>query len=1163
MLQSSKLAAVKEAIKGESALVFRKVLVANRGEIAIRICRACTELGIRTVAIYSKEDSLALHRYKADEAYLVGEGKGPVEAYLDIESIIECAKKHECDAIHPGYGFLSENADFALACDRAGIAFIGPAPEHLRLFGDKVAARRVATEANVPVVPGSDGPVDLEQARAFAARHGYPLMVKAQSGGGGRGMREVGTEVELREAFARASSEAQASFGASDVYIEKLVESPKHIEVQILGDTHGQMVHLFERDCSIQRRHQKVVEVAPSMLSEELRARICDTALHLMRSVQYVNAGTVEFLLGADGQFYFIEVNPRVQVEHTITELITGIDIVQAQILIAQGLPLSDPAIGIVSQESVVRRGFAIQCRVTTEDAQNGFMPDTGRIVAYRTGGGFGIRLDGGNGYSGARILPYYDSLLEKVSVWALNFDAAVRKMRRALAEFRIRGVKTNIPFLDNVISHEEFLSGRYTVKMIDTHPELFTFRKRLDRGTKLLQYIADVTVNGVDGVRPGTRKPTVRLPRLPVYPANDAPPAGTRDVLLQEGVDGLLRHLRADGRLWLTDTTLRDAHQSLFATRMRTFDMVRVADVLAHMAPQFFSLEMWGGATFDTSMRFLREDPWERLALLRERIPNILFQMLLRGANAVGYRNYPDNVVTRFIDEAVDAGIDVFRIFDSLNWLPNMQLSIERVRERGGIAEAAICYTGDILDPGRTKFTLSYYVKLAQELERAGAQILAIKDMAGLLRPLAAHALVKALKENVGLPVHLHTHDTAGTGVAAIMKAAEAGLEIADVAASSMSGLTSQPSASAVASSFAGSARDTRLDQESLTFLTEYFGAVRQMYHPFETDALQAGAADVYMHEMPGGQYTNLLKQAESMGLGHRFAEVKRAYREVNDMLGDIVKVTPSSKMVGDFALFLVQNKLSAAELRERAAEFDYPASVVDYFMGYMGQPPGGFPDWLSRAVLKGRQPVTERPGALLPPADFEALGKEAGTALGRPATGQELVAYALYPQVFQDFAASQNRYGSLSVLDTPTFFYGLRPGEEVAVDIDPGKTLIIKLISISAPRPDGVRVVFFELNGQPREVEVVDEAQAETTQRRRKANPQNTGEVGASMSGTVVSIVVEEGETVQQGQFLLVTEAMKMEVQVQAPRAGVVKQVLVQVGDAVQAGDLLVVLE
>ena len=1141
---------------------FKKVLVANRGEIAIRICRACTELGIRTVAIYAKEDNLSLHRYKADEAYLIGENMGPIEAYLDIPGIIDLALRHDCDAIHPGYGFLSENPDFAKACEEAGIVFIGPSADHLKLFGDKVAARRTAIAAGVPVVPGSDGPVDVKEAQAFARDHGYPLMLKAISGGGGRGMRVVRNEEDLEDAFARASSEAQASFGASSVYVEKLVENPKHIEVQILGDKHGQIVHLFERDCSVQRRHQKVVEMAPSMLPDEWSERICQTALNLMKSVDYFNAGTVEFLLDEKGNFYFIEVNPRVQVEHTVTEMITGIDIVQSQIQIASGKHLFDPEIGIKSQESITKRGYAIQARVTTEDPENNFLPDTGRIVAYRSASGFGVRLDGGNGFHGSRILPFYDSLLVKVSAWALNFDQAVSKLRRALEEFRIRGVKTNIQFLDNVIRHQDFLEGKCSVNFVEDHPELFIFRKRQNRGGKLLKYIGEVTVNGSDGVKAGTKKPLVVFPKLPQYSWQDKPQAGTRTIFQEKGMSGLLDYLNATDRLWLTDTTMRDAHQSLLATRMRTYDLMKIAEVYAHETPQFFSLEMWGGATFDTSMRFLREDPWERLSRLREKIPNILFQMLLRGANAVGYRNYPDNVVKRFIDDAALAGIDVFRIFDSLNWLPNMQLSIDRVRENGKIAEAAICYTGDILDPKRTKFTLDYYVDLAKSLEKAGAQVLAIKDMAGLLKPYAAYTLVKALKENVGLPIHLHTHDSAATGVATILKATEAGLDIADVAMTSLSGLTSQPNIAAVVGALAQSPKDTGVSLSKLGRFSEYFESVRSIYAPFES-GLQSAAPDIYEHEMPGGQYTNLQKQADSMGLGERFEEVKKAYREVNDMLGDIVKVTPSSKMVGDFALFMVQNHLTAETLKQKANDYDYPGSVVDYFMGYMGQPPGGFPKWLQQAVLKGRKPLTDRPGLMMEPVNFDELTKELNEKTKHIVTSRDLVSYALYPQVYLDFIRSKDEYGNLSVLDSSTFFYGLRPGEEVSVEIDSGKTLIIKMISLSQPRPDGTRVVFFELNGQPRELEVFDKSESSHVERRRKANPDDEREVGASMSGRVVSIMVDEGEKVVQGQFLLVTEAMKMEVQIQAPRQGKVKELAVRVGDFVQAGDLLLMLE
>jgi pyruvate carboxylase len=1143
-------------------MMFTKILVANRGEIAVRICRACTELGIRTVAIYAKEDNLSLHRYKADEAYLVGEGKSPIDAYLDIQGIIDLALRHECDAIHPGYGFLSERADFATACEEVGIVFIGPSPRHLTLFGDKVTARNTAIAVDVPVVPGSNGAVDIEAARNFATNNGYPLMVKAISGGGGRGMRVVRDEHELEDAFTRASSEAQSSFGRASVYVEKLLEHPKHIEVQILGDQYGQIVHLFERDCSVQRRHQKVVEMAPSMLDRKLSQEICDTALRLMKSVGYYNAGTVEFLLDGTGRFYFIEVNPRVQVEHTVTELITGIDIVQSQIQIAAGKKLADPDIGIASQESVTYRGFAIQARVTTEDPQNQFYPDTGRIIAYRNGSGFGVRLDGGNGFQGARILPYYDSLLVKVSTWALTFAQANAKMRRVLTEFRIRGVKTNIPFLENVVRHPEFLTGTCTVNFVDEHPELLVFDRRHDRGGKLLKFIGEVTINGSEGIKPGTKKPTITFPKLPVYNWQDQPRPGTRSIFLEKGFAGLTDHLRATDRVWLTDTTMRDAHQSLLATRMRTDDLLKIAEVYAHETPQFFSLEMWGGATFDTSMRFLREDPWERLVKLREKIPNILFQMLLRGANAVGYRNYPDNVVTRFIDETAQTGIDVFRIFDSLNWLPNMQMSIERVRTNGKIAEAAICYTGDILNPKGTKFTLDYYVTLAKALERTGAQILAIKDMAGLLKPYAAYTLVKALKEHVGVPIHLHTHDTAATGVATILKAAEIGLDIADVSMSSLSGLTSQPSVNAVVAALANGPQDTGIELSKLSVFNEYYEAVRSIYAPFES-GLQAGAADVYEHEMPGGQYTNLQKQAISMGLGDRFDKIKKAYREVNDLLGDIVKVTPSSKMVGDFALFLVQNHLTGQQLRACAHDFDYPASVVDYFMGYMGQPTGGFPDWLQQAVLKGRQPLHERPGLQMEPVDFVSLTKELNEKTKCVVTSRDVVSYALYPQVYLDYVKEREEYGELSALDSMTFFYGLRPGEEVYVEIVAGKTLVIKMISISQPRSDGSRVVFFELNGQPRELEIADSAQSSHEARRRKANPDDHREIAASMSGRVISVMVEEGDQVQQGQFLLVTEAMKMEVQIQAPMSGTIKMIDARIGNFVSAGDLLLTLE
>lgn len=1141
---------------------FKKVLVANRGEIAIRVFRACTELGIRTVAIYSKEDSLSLHRYKADEAYLIGEDKGPIEAYLDIESILDIARRSECDAIHPGYGFLSENAEFARACERNGIVFIGPSPLHLEMFGDKVSARRVAIEAGVPVVPGTDEPVhDKEEAYAFAREHGFPLIIKAVSGGGGRGMRVVRNETDLDEAFERASSEAKSSFGDGSVYLEKYLEQPKHIEVQILADDSGNIVHLYERDCSIQRRHQKVVEVAPSAIDDDLREQICQSAVRLMQHVGYKNAGTVEFLLTPDKRYYFIEVNPRVQVEHTITELITGIDIVRSQIRIAEGYTLPSSEIGIASQQTVQRRGYAIQCRITTEDPENNFMPDTGRIVAYRSPGGFGIRLDAGNGFTGARISPYYDSMLVKISSWALDFRTAAAKMWRSLQEFRIRGVKTNIPFLENVIHHPDFLTGDYDTSFIEKRQELFQFKQRLNRGTKMLQFIANSTVNPGPGMAQKVKKPCFRTPPVPHYHFDERPQEGTRTFLQKLGPEGLIKWVKEQRRLLVTDTTFRDAHQSLFATRVRTYDLLQIAEATAKIGSAFFSLEMWGGATFDVAMRFLKEDPWERLEQLRQRIPNLLFQMLLRGSNAVGYSNYPDNVVKKFIQEASRHGIDVFRIFDSLNWVPNMRVAIDTVRSMDKVAEAAICYTGDILDPQREKYNLQYYIQLAKELEKAGAQILGIKDMAGLLKPYAAYRLIKALKEEISLPIHLHTHDTSGNGAATLLMAAEAGVDIVDGAISSMSGLTSQPSLNALVAALARSERDTGLDLAELQKLSDYWEVVRSFYQPFEK-GLKSSAADVYLHEMPGGQYTNLRQQTESLGLEERWDEVKQMYARVNRMLGDIVKVTPSSKMVGDLALFMVQNDLTEEDLRQRGDKMDFPSSVVDFFMGYMGQPQGGFPEWLQKIVLKGKEPLHGRPGELLPPFDFEQARKDLEERLNRPVKERDLVSYALYPQVFLDMVKHYEQYHDVSVLETPTFFYGMRPGEEIRVDIENGKTLVIKLIGVGSVRPDGMRTVYFELNGQPREVEVRDLDAQVTTVVRRKADPDDVKQIGALMPGNVVKVMVEKGDHVKKGEHLIITEAMKMETNVQAPVDGVVKEILVQEGDRLQTGDLMIVL-
>jgi pyruvate carboxylase len=1139
-----------------------KVLVANRGEIAIRVFRACTELGIRTVAIYSKEDSGAYHRYKADEAYLVGEGKKPIEAYLDIEGIIEIAKRAKVDAIHPGYGFLSENIQFAKRCEEEGLIFIGPETRHLDMFGDKVKARFQAELAGIPVIPGSDGPVKgLDEVIKFGKEHGFPIIIKAALGGGGRGMRIVRSLDEVRASYERAKSEAKAAFGSEDVYVEKFIEKPKHIEVQILGDQYGNIVHLFERDCSVQRRHQKVVEVAPCVsISEELRHRICQAAVQLMENVGYVNAGTVEFLVSGD-DFYFIEVNPRVQVEHTITEMITGIDIVQSQILIAAGYQLKDKEIGIESQQSVTMHGYAIQSRVTTEDPLNNFMPDTGKIMAYRSGGGFGVRLDAGNGFQGAVITPYYDSLLVKLSTWALTFEQAAAKMVRNLQEFRIRGIKTNIPFLENVVKHEKFISGQYDTSFIDTTPELFIFPKRKDRGTKMLTYIGTVTVNGFPGIEK-KKKPVFPKARIPKVNVTTSPREGTKQILEREGAEGLVRWVKDQQRVLLTDTTFRDAHQSLLATRVRTYDLKQIARPTSRLLPNLFSLEMWGGATFDVAYRFLKEDPWERLLTLRERIPNILFQMLLRASNAVGYKNYPDNVIREFVEKSAYAGIDVFRIFDSLNWVKGMEVAIDAVRQSGKIAEASICYTGDIDDPTRKKYNINYYKQMAKEIEQQGAHILGIKDMAGLLKPQAAYRLISELKDTVDIPIHLHTHDTSGNGIFTYAKAIEAGVDIVDVAVSSMAGLTSQPSANTLFYALQGTKRQPDVDIQSYELLSRYWEDVRKYYQDFESGILSPHT-EVYQHEMPGGQYSNLQQQAKAVGLGDRWDEVKDMYRRVNQLFGDIVKVTPSSKVVGDMALFMVQNNLTEQDILERGDKLDFPDSVVQLFEGYLGQPYGGFPEELQKVILKGREPINVRPGELLEDVDFDEVKKELFEELGRQVTSFDAIAYALYPKVFREYNEAVQQYGDLSVLDTPTFLYGMRLGEEIEVEIETGKTLIVKLVSIGQAQADGTRIVYFELNGQPREVIIRDQSIKSAVASRVKADPKNEAHIGATMPGTVIKVLVEKGEKVEKGDHLMITEAMKMETTVQAPYSGVVRDIFVQAGDAIQPGDLLIELK
>lgn len=1135
----------------------KTVLVANRGEIAIRVFRACNELGIRTVAIYSKEDTLSLHRNKADEAYLVGEGKSPTDAYLDIEGILQIAKEHDVDAIHPGYGFLSENSRLAKRCKEEGLIFIGPRLEHLVMFGDKINARKQAQLAEIPMIPGSEGTVSsVQEVLDFGEKYGYPIIIKAVNGGGGRGMRVVKNAEEAATSYDLAKSEAKKAFGSDEIYIEKYLENPKHIEVQILGDTHGNLVHLYERDCSVQRRHQKLVEIAPAFsLPTEQREAICAAAVKLMKNVNYVSAGTVEFLATPDGKFYFIEVNPRIQVEHTVTEQITSIDIVQAQIKIAEGYELHGEEIAIPEQKDIHIYGHAIQCRITTEDPSNNFMPDTGKLITYRSGGGFGIRLDGGNAFTGSVITPYYDSLLVKATTYGLTHQIAITKMLRCLKEFRIRGVKTNIQFLENVLKNPHFVKGDYSTNFVDTTPELFVFHKPLDRGNKLLNYIADITVNGYSnvGVQP---KPDFAPLNIPKH-YNGFMSLGAKHVLDTRGPEGLTDWVLAQQEVLITDTTFRDAHQSLFATRLRTADMLRVMRDTAGKLPGLFSFECWGGATFDVAYRFLDESPWQRLSQFREAAPNILFQMLLRGANAVGYTSYPDNVVKEFIRLAAKNGIDVFRIFDSLNGLDNMRLSIDTVRETGKVAEAALCYTGDILDPRRDKYDLQYYVNMACELEKAGANIIAIKDMAGLLKPEAAFRLVNSLKSYVGVPIHLHTHEGSGNAIYTYARAIDAGVDIVDTAMSAMSCGTSQPSGSSLYYALTGHPRQPRLDVDAMNELSRYWETVRPYYKAADRTE-NFPNPEVYVHEMPGGQYTNLKQQAQALGLISRWEEIKDMYHRVSMMFGDLIKVTPSSKIVGDMALFMVQNQLTEEDVYAKGDVLDFPASVVEFFEGRIGTPYQGFPEKLQQIVLKGRQPITVRPGAALEPVDLEAVRSKLAE-MGAPTTDEAVSSYCLYPKVFTDWVERYNKFGDVSVLDTPTFFFGMNIGEVIKVEIEQGKTLVIKLIHISEPSATGMRTVTFEFNGLPREIEIKDRNVKATVATRKKADKANAGEIGASLSGSVVKLLVEKGQAVTKGAPLIVTEAMKMETTLSAPISGIVSAIHVSAGERVDSGDCL----
>ncbi|MDX2478796.1 MAG: pyruvate carboxylase [Desulfuromusa sp.] len=1145
---------------------FKKIMATNRGEIAIRIFRACTELGIATVAIYSEEDRLSLHRYKADEAYQIGKGKGPIDAYLSIAEIIDLARKKNVDAIHPGYGFLSENADFAEACERAGIAFIGPTPDTQRRLGDKISGRLVALEAGVPVVPGTTDPVQTEEeALIFAKSCGYPIIVKASSGGGGRGMRVATNKKELLEGIRSAASEAQAAFGDATVFLEKYLENPKHIEVQILGDSHGNLVHFYDRDCSIQRRHQKVIEIAPSLsLTKKKRDELCANALKIAKVVNYRNAGTVEFLLDKDGNFYFIEVNPRIQVEHTVTELVTMRNLVQAQIRVAEGYKLSDPEIGIKSQKDIELRGYAIQSRITTEDPANNFSPDFGTIKAYRTAAGFGVRLDAAAGYAGAYITPHYDSLLVKVSTWGLSFECAARTMHRALQEFRIRGVKTNIGFLEKVMTHPVFLKGDCDTSFLDKHPEVFDLKVKKDRANKILNFIGHTSVNGYPGIAPEKRLhyKNLREAEIPEIPYGQAHPRGTRDILREKGAKGLAEWTRQQKHLLISDTTMRDAHQSLMATRFRTYDLDRIAEATAHLGGGLWSLEMWGGATYDVSMRFLREDPWDRLERLREKIPNILFQMLLRGSNAVGYTNYPDNVIQEFVAKAAEKGIDVFRVFDSLNWTVGMKVAMDAVKKSGAVCEAAICYTGDISDPKRDKYPLGYYVNMAKELENMGADVLAIKDMAGLLKPFAAEKLVKALKNETSLPIHLHTHDTSSNGVAMLMMATQAGCDVVDTALSSVSGLTAQPNMNALLATLEGTIWDPKLDMQGLQKLANYWETCRTYYAPFESE-LRSGTAQVYHHEIPGGQYSNYKPQVEGLGLGHRWEECKEMYRKVNDMFGDLVKVTPSSKIVGDMAMFMIQNNLEPDDVYERGHDLAFPQGVVDFFKGMIGQPYGGFPEKLQKIILKGEEPLTCRPGELLEPVDFVLKKDELEKKLGHKVREEDVLSAVLYPGVFEEYDRFRQEYSDTSFLPTPVFFYGLDVGDEVTVDIEAGKTLIVKLNAIGRVREDGTRNIYFELNGEPRSATVKDDSVEADESAHVKADHDNAKEIGAPMPGKIFKQLVNAGDAVKEGDVLLVTEAMKMETNIKAKKPGVIKEMIFGEGDQIDQGDLLVVLE
>ncbi|MFA5243777.1 MAG: pyruvate carboxylase [Pedobacter sp.] len=1141
----------------------KKILIANRGEIAIRISRACNELNIQTAAVYTYEDRYSLHRYKADEAYQIGEDNDPLKPYLNIQAIIEMAKYCGADAIHPGYGFLSENPEFARQCSENGIVFIGPRPDVMIALGDKITAKTVARQSEIPIIESNEIDLNtLDEALSEAGRIGFPMILKAAAGGGGRGMRVVRNDEELKKAFGEARSEAKNAFGDDTVFLEKFIERPRHIEVQIVADSYQNVMHLYERDCSVQRRFQKVVEVAPSLnLKDETREKLYSYAVNIAKAVNYNNVGTVEFLVDSDERIYFIEVNPRIQVEHTVTEMITGIDLIKTQIYIADGYRLSDPEIGLADQSKVMKNGFAMQCRITTEDPTNDFKPDYGTLITYRNATGFGVRLDEGSTYPGMKISPFFDSMLVKVSTQGPTLQDAARKMNRALREFRIRGVKSNIQFLENLINHPVFVEGRATVSFIQEYPELFLITKGLDRGTKILSFLGDISLNG----NPDVKKfdPDIRLekPLVPDFDHHAPYPKGTKDLLTEMGAEAFCKWLREEKKIYYTDTTFRDGHQSLLATRMRTYDMLKVAEAYAKLHPQTFSMEAWGGATFDVCLRFLNEDPWVRLQKLRKAMPNILIQMLIRGCNGVGYSAYPDNLVESFIQKSWENGVDVFRIFDSLNWMENIAPCIEMVRKTGGIAEGSLCYTGDILDPKRSKYNLDYYLRLAKDLENAGSHILGVKDMSGLLKPYAAKILIEALKDTVKIPVHLHTHDTSSLQSASYLMAIEAGVDVVDCALGALSGMTSQPNFNSIVEMMRFHQRENPYDIKSLNQFSNYWEAVRDYYHPFES-GMKAGSAEVYQHEIPGGQYSNLKPQAIALGLGDQFEEIKERYAEVNELFGDIVKVTPSSKVVGDMAQYMVANHISREDIFTKGDQISFPESVVSYFMGELGQPEGGFPAELQRIVLKDRVPMTERAGKSLPPLDLEQDFSDFKIQFGADLPYTTYLSHKFYPKVTEEYLEIYRKYGDLDVIPTRYFLYGMKPGEETTIQIGLGKTLLIRLQSIGPADDKGMRTAFFKLNGQTRNIEVQDKSIRVERQENRKADKGNNSHIASPLQGMLSKVFVKKGDLVKKNQPLFMVEAMKMETNIAAAHDGIVENIILSPGTLVNTDDLVLEL-